>query len=91
MKYQVTETRLNARGDKVDVRVVISEEESIFLNLDISSIGDKIDEEMDKIMLAREEAKKAQEEERRIQEEPAKPIVEEPIAGEPIMQELTPE
>lgn len=48
MKYQVIETRLNAKGDKVDVRVAISEEESIFLNLPIEPIGDLIDAEVDK-------------------------------------------
>lgn len=59
MKYQVTETRLNSKGDKVDVRVIISPEESIFLNLSINPIGDIIDSECENYIKVKAEQEAA--------------------------------
>ena len=61
MKYQVISTKLNSRGDKLDVQVALSEEESIFLNLEIESLAEKIDFEVEKYIKVKEEEQKARE------------------------------
>lgn len=61
MKHQIVSTKLNSRGDKLEVQVALSEEESIFLNFDIDSIADKIDFEVEKYIRIKEEEKKARE------------------------------
>lgn len=53
-KYEVIESKLNARKDKRQIRVALSPEESIFLNLPAEPSAERIDAEVDLFLANRE-------------------------------------
>lgn len=53
-KYQVIESKLNARKDKRQIRVAISPEETIFLNMSAEPSPERIDAEVDAFIANRE-------------------------------------
>lgn len=53
-KYEVIENKLNARKDKRQLRVIISPEETIFLNMPAEPSPERIDAEVDAFLANRE-------------------------------------
>ena len=53
-KYEVIENKLNARKDKRQLRVIISPDETIFLNMPAEPSPERIDAEVDLFLANRE-------------------------------------
>lgn len=58
-KYEVIEDVMNQKGDKRQLRIVVSPDETIFLNLPSESSSERIDAEVD-LFLANRELMEAQ-------------------------------
>jgi hypothetical protein len=59
-KYEVIESKLNARKDKRQIRVIVSPEETIFLNMPAEPSPERVDAAVD-LFLANRELAAAQE------------------------------
>lgn len=53
-KYQIIESRQNVRGDKLEVRVELSRDESVFLSFPSEPSEERIDAEIDMLLKRRE-------------------------------------
>jgi len=53
-KYQVIESKLNARKDKRQMRIIVSPEETIFLNMPAEPSPERVDAEVDAFLANRE-------------------------------------
>lgn len=53
-KYEILERKMNARKDKHQIRVAISDQESAFFNFPVEPSPERVDAEVDLFLAARE-------------------------------------